>query len=67
MNHRRPGELEQEQRAHARFDTRWALSVLLNPISNTLLDPTKLMYLDAKTPRAKHSSLPLNRAPAGRS
>ena len=49
MNHRRPGELEQEQTAYARFDTRWAVSVLLNPISNTLLDPPKL----------KHSWLPL--------
>ena len=46
---------------------RWAFSVLLSPISNALLDPAKLMYLDEKTPRAEDSWLPLDREPVGRS
>jgi hypothetical protein len=44
-----------------------ALSVLLSPFSNALLEPAKLMYLNEKTPRAEDSWLPLNREPAGRS
>ena len=46
-----------QARAHARFDTTWALSVLLSPISNALLDPAKLMYLDEKTPRAEENEI----------